>query len=323
MRASGGDDGEWRRLSRPEFGLADVISETIAGSGRVHEDCLRELRCADTLLLFSDYGGAHKEAQYEVISFLVTTVPGIREFDIERRRLRMGGLGTERRMAYKSLNDKIRMRNLGAFLATATLPQGLLANFAIDKRAIGRVGEGYQTDTVVGRLSPWAQRSFSKLTRVGHLAGVLIEGVRHEGQNLIWITDEDEIAPNVYKHTEATKILGHYLSSYLSANIGHFRFGTTASDTGDLLIEDLAAIPDLAAGCLGELLSMIAPHPASSSIARFFIPVNTDLSAKVIDIATWLGGTSGILRRMNLVVDEVGDGCAVRDITVVTNLEEL
>ncbi|GAA0478659.1 hypothetical protein Aca07nite_74710 [Actinoplanes capillaceus] len=323
MTASGGDGGKWRSLLRPDFGLADVISDTIARASHVHEDCIRELRGAESLLLFSDYGGAHKEAKFEVLSFLVTTVPGVREFDTERRRLRAGGLGTERRMAYKSLNDKVRMRNLGAFGSAANLLPGLLVNFAIDKRSIDRVGEGYQSDTTVGRLGPWAQRSFSKLTRVGNMAGILFEGVRREGQNLIWITDEDEIAPNVHKHTESTKILVHYLSCYLSGNMGHFRFGTTASDTGDLLIEDLAAIPDLAAGCLGEILSMIAPHPASSSIARLFVPANTNLAAKVIEIATWLGSSSGVLRKINIVIDEGGDGCAVRDFTVVTNFEEL
>jgi hypothetical protein len=212
---------------------------------------------------------------------------------------------------------------LDAFFAAATLLQGLLVNFAIDKRSLGRFDEDYQSDTAVGQLGPWAQRSFRKLTRVGHLAGILLEGVRHEGQNIIWITDEDEIAPNVHKHTEATKLLGHFFSSYLSGNMGHFRFGTTASDNGDLLIEDLAAIPDLAAGCLGEILSTLAPYPASSSIARLFFPVSANLPAKVIDIATWLGAPSSILRKINLVVDEGDGGCAVRDFTVVTNFDQL
>lgn len=52
-------------------------------------------------------------------------------------------------------------------------------------------------------------------------------------------------------------------------------------------------------------------------------PVNTDLPAKVIDIATWLGGPSGILRKISLVVDEGDNGCAVRDFTVVTNFDQL
>jgi hypothetical protein len=48
------------------------------------------------------------------------------------------------------------------------------------------------------------------------LAGILFEGVRGDGQNfLLWITDEDDIAPNREKHAEATRLLAHYVSSYL------------------------------------------------------------------------------------------------------------
>ena len=72
-----------------------------------------------------------------------------------------------------------------------------------------------------------------------------------------WFTDEDEIAPNQTKHAEATRFIGHLLNHYCTGNMGHFRFGTTASDFGDLLIEDLAAVPDLAAGGLGAILSRV------------------------------------------------------------------
>lgn len=323
MTGRGRNGCEWRTLSRPEFGLADAISNNISASGLVQEGCLRALRSAPSLLMFSDYGGAHKQARYEVLSFLVSTVPGLQGFDTARRRLREDSLGPERRMSYKALNDRVRMRCLHAYLTATDQLQGLLVSFALDKRATDRLSEGYRSDTAFGRLGPWAQRPFNKLTRVGHLAGILVEGVRHEGQNLIWITDEDEIAPNDLKHSEATKIFGHYLNSYCSGSMGHFRFGTTASDAGDLLIEDLAAVPDLAAGCLGEVLSLLAPHPESSSVERLFVPADSEVPGKVIDIAAWLGSPSGNLHKLNLIIDEGGGGCSIREFSVVTRLEEL
>jgi hypothetical protein len=312
----------WRTLSRPELGLADVISNNISASGHVQGGCLRALRSAPSLLMFSDYGGAHKQARYEVLSFLVSTVQGLQAFDTERRRLREGSLGSERRMSYKALNDRVRMRSLHAYLTAIDQLRGLLISFALDKRSTNRLSEGYRSDTAFGRLGPWAQRPFSKLTRVGHLAGVLIEGIRREGQNLVWITDEDEIAPNDLKHSEATRILGHYLNSYCSGSMGHFRFGTTASDPGDLLIEDLAAVPDLAAGCLGDVLSLLAPNPESTSVVRLFLPASSDIPAKVIEIATWLGIPSANLQKLNLVIDEHSDGCSIRDFSVATRLDE-
>jgi hypothetical protein len=314
---------EWRPLSRPALGLADAISNSICVSNHVQDECLRALRSAPSLLMFSDYGGAHKQARYEVLSFLVSTVHGLESFDAERRRLRECSLGSERRMSYKALNDRMRMRSLRTYLAAADQLQGLLVSFALDKRAINRLSEDYKSDTAFGRLGPWAQRPFNKLTRVGHLASILIEGIRRDGQNLVWITDEDEIAPNDLKHSEATKILSHYLNYYCSGPMGHFRFGTTTSDTGDLLIEDLAAVPDLAAGGLGEVLSLLAPHPESSSVGRLYLPGGGDVPAKVTDIATWLGNPSGNLQKLSLVIDEGEGGCSIRDFGVVTRLEEL
>jgi hypothetical protein len=122
--------GGWRTLSRPELGLADVISNRISASSRIQEGCLRSLRSAASLLMFSDYGGAHKHARYEVLSFLVSTVHGLQSFDTERRRLREGSLGVERRMSYKALNDRVRMRSLRAYLDATDQLQGLLVNFA-------------------------------------------------------------------------------------------------------------------------------------------------------------------------------------------------
>jgi hypothetical protein len=273
--------------------------------------------------MFSDYGGAHKHARYEVLSFLISTAHSLPRFDAERRRLRKDSLGVERRMSFKALNDIVRMRCLRAYLDATDQLQGLLVNFALDKRAVDRLGERYTSDAAFGQLGIWADRSFRKLTRVGHLAAILIEGVRRDGQNLVWITDEDEIAPNHPKHAEATTILGHYMNSYCSGTMGHFRFGTTASDTGDLLIEDLAATPDLAAGCLGEVLSLLAPHPASSSVERIYLPGGGGVSAKAMQIATWLANSSGALKKLNVVVDEGDAGCSIRDFNVVTKLEEL
>lgn len=323
MTAAQHSGGGWRTLSRPELGLADVISSRMSASSRIPESCLRSLRSAPSLLMFSDYGGAHKHARYEVLSFLVSTLHGLQSFNTERRRLREGSLGPERRMSYKALNDRVRMRSLRAYLAVTDQLQGLLINFALDKRATDRLSEDYTPHTAFGHLGAWADRSFGKLTRVGHLAAILIEGIRRDGQNLIWITDEDEIAPNDVKHAEATKILGHYLNSYCSGTMGHFRFGTTASDAGDLLIEDLVAPPDLAAGCLGEVLSLLAPDPESSSVERIFLPAGGGVPAKIIDIATWLADSSGALKKLNLVVDGNSTDCSIRNFDIVTKLEEL
>ncbi|MCV7079582.1 hypothetical protein [Mycobacterium szulgai] len=226
-------------------------------------------------------------------------------------------------MSYKRLNDKVRLKSLPNYLEAADQLEGLLINFAVDKNATHRLSEEPWTETAFGRIGLWAPRAFRKLTVIGHLAGILVEGVRADGQNLLWITDEDDIAPNPDKHAEATRLLAHYISSYCTGPLGHFRFGTTASDPGDLHIEDLAAVPDLAAGGLNDILTEVFPHPQSQSVERLFVPVGVQTPAKVGLVAGWLARVASPLAKINIVVDERAGLCSVRRFAVVTNLTEL
>jgi hypothetical protein len=176
--------------------------------------------------------------------------------------------------------------------------------------------ESYEPETVFGTLGPWATKSFGKLSRVGQLAAIIVEGVRADGQNLLWITDEDEIAPNTAKHAESTKVIGHLLNHYCTGDMGHFRFATTASDTGDLLIEDLAAIPDLAAACFNEILARLGLDPESDMQKRLITAVGSSVPLKIRYFASWLAGTSSTLVKANIAIDEGRLGCRVRRITI-------
>lgn len=298
----------WRVISRPEFGLTTVISEAICDSPALNGSSIRSLRSSSPLLMLSDYGGAHKGARYEVYSYLVTTVVGFSVFDARRRQLREAGLG-RRRMSYKALNDTVRLRSLPGYLEATDQLAGVLISFAVDKRAAHRLTEDHHAETAFGTLGPWTARPFGKLSRVAHLAVIVIEGVRADGQSLIWITDEDEIAPNPTKHAEATRFIGHLLNHYCTGNMGHFRFGTTASDSGNLLIEDLAAVADLAAGGLQEILSRVGLPTNSRLPDRLVCAAEGVPPIKVRYIGQWLSDSAGALKKVNVVVDE---GAGVR-----------
>lgn len=311
------DADRWRVIARPDFGLAAVISEAISGAMGIGRS-IRLLRRAPSLFMFSDYGGAHKGARREVYSYLVTTPFGISRFDVERGQLRQAGLGPVRRMSYKALSDNVRLQSLPAYLGAADRIVGLLISVALDKRAIHRLTESYKAETAFGDLGTWAAKPFGKLTRVGHLAAIIIEGVRADGQNLLWITDEDEIAPNITKHAEATRLIEHLLNHYCTGDMGHIRFGTTASDTGDLLIEDLAAVPDLAAGGLNEVLTRVGMDLDSEWPERVIAAIGGSVPPRIRNIANWLAGSSQTLAKVNIAIDEGHGGCWVRRIAIDT-----
>ena len=146
----------WRVISRPSFGLATLISDAISGSPTVFGNRIRWLRSSSTLLMFSDYGGAHKGARYEVFSYLVTTPLGFSGFNAERGQLREAGLGS-RRISFKALNDNVRLRSLPGFLKAADNLAGLIS-FALDKHAAHRFNETYQADTAFGALGRGRRR---------------------------------------------------------------------------------------------------------------------------------------------------------------------
>jgi hypothetical protein len=299
----GQDADRWRVISRPEFGLTTIISETICNSPALNGSSIRSLRNSSQLLMLSDYGGAHKGARYEVFSYLVITAAGLSGFDARRKQLRAAGLG-RRRMSYKALNDTVRLRSLPGYLEATDRLAGVLVSFAVDKRAAHRFTEDYHAETAFGTLGPWTAKPFGKLSTVAHLAAMVIEGVRADGQNLIWITDEDEIAPNPAKHAEATRFIGHLLNHYCTGDMGHLRFGTTASDSGDLLIEDLAAAADLAAGGLQEILSRVGLPTNSRLPDRLVFAAEGVPPIKVRYIGQWLSDSSRALKKVNVVVDE-------------------
>lgn len=313
----------WRIVTtQDQPNLAQVLGERIAEKLTSKSETLLSLRVSLDLLIFSDYSGTHKGARFDIYTFLVTTAAALRPFLAAMQELRAGAFGTGRRMSYKSLNDAVRARALPEFLAAANQLQGLVMSFAIGKDAAHRLSEEYQPTTVFDTLGNWSPRGFRKLTTIGNLVGVVVEGVRGERQDLTWFTDADDIAPNEPKHLEATRVLGHMLSAYLTGPMGHMRFGTSASDPGDLSIEDTLAIPDLAAGCLGQVLAQLAPNPEANSVERLFIPEAGHTAPKSRRLVEWLSDGDAPLQKVNVIVDEGPAGCAVRTLSLYTEMHE-
>jgi hypothetical protein len=119
-----------------------------------------------------------------------------------------------------------------------------------------------------------------------------------------WFTDEDEIAANNTRICEATELIGNLTTVYIPHQLGRFRFGTTQYDDETHTLEDFAAVPDLAAGALSDLLSKYSPpHSGVLGLLPSHIPRKTQV------IVRWLGSSDlSPLKRIVLVVNSNGDG---------------
>ena len=68
-----------------------------------------DIRAARTLIITSDYGGYHKGARYETISFLLVPLDGCADWEAKRISLRMHKMPTQGRVhQWKTPNQRIR-----------------------------------------------------------------------------------------------------------------------------------------------------------------------------------------------------------------------
>jgi hypothetical protein len=300
-------DRVWWPLNRPDLGPLNRISNLITHEEFRVPDLLSSVRRGQTLLIAADYGGSHKDSSYETIAFLVADLAFVWLWDDFRKGIRRRFLCDGRRISFKSLCDRHRARAVVPFLRASNTIPGLLITFAISKKRTDILSEPYpDRDVGVLTLSNWDKVSFSRLTRISFLGSMLVACMSAPGQDVLWFTDQDEIAPNTSKMREATNVVGHYISHLCPHPLGHVRFGTTYCDDGSLEIEDLAAIPDLAAGALAELFSRMKDQQglAASPIA---LSLPAKLSRKAHMIVGWVADGPHPLRKLVVTVDDVGE----------------
>jgi hypothetical protein len=138
--------------------------------------------------------------------------------------------------------------------------------------------------------------------RVIHLSVFLLSGLSIEGQNVLWLIDQDAIAANTPQLTQLTKLVGRVASQTLDHNWGHLRCGTTQSDDGTLWLEDLASVCDLTCGSVCEILTTMRGTHASLQ-AHVALPIPKGLSWKTRIITTWLARERQALKRITCLLD--------------------
>jgi len=300
----------WRPLNNSNLGVANTISNVIAQQEWQTPDLLTSIRNGPILMMASDYGSSHKTSQYESLSFVIADLAACGHWHHLRESVRMRILGPRRTMSFKKLmSDSIRAKSLMPFLRAADTIPGLLATFLIDKSVSPFLSEHMPNDdsqSQVGELSYWKENSFARLTRIGHLGSMLVACLSSSGQDVLWITDRDEIASNKEKLTEATNVVAHYMCHYLQHDMGNFRFGTTQSDNGSMELEDLASLPDLAAGAMSELMSCtIKQFGQPYGRVHKFLPKS--VSKKTHAILAWIAEKQHPLKRITICVDRAND----------------
>ncbi len=301
----------WHSVPAPERTFPGILNAEFLRLDAKYEHFLPDLRSASTLLLGSDYSGESSNSPYLVFSFLLTSLESWARWEPQRIRVREAHLSDLRRMSFKNLSDGQRRRALRPLLEAANDLEGLSFSIAVNK----------QCDSVFAASPPldlnnpefaayrkWKPAVLDKAFFILHVLGVLLGGLAARGQNVLWFTDEDNIAANEDRVRELTALFGWIGSQYLEFDLGHLRCGTSKCDNGTRQIEDYLAIPDLIAGALAEQMALRGIEHGESS--EIFWMHRGDFFNKTREITWWFSNARYPLKRLFCVVDpsSVGNG---------------
>ncbi|HEY4178752.1 MAG TPA: hypothetical protein VGM90_18020 [Kofleriaceae bacterium] len=244
--------GHWRPLKPGNFGWLGSISDAILRREITSTDHFPYLGGAQTLLVASDYAGT-RSSPYRVYAFLTTVVESLAPWRASIAQLRASQLPERRRMSFKRLGDGHRAEALVPFLDAANRIPGVLLLVAFSK-SVGDLLDEPSDRYLFSKISHWKPAVREELFRVLCLVSLLVAGLSRPGHDVLWLSDEDAIVSNSARMQEMAPAFMQIASSVVPHQMGNLRFATTGQDSGDLDREDLAAIPDLAAGALLNFL---------------------------------------------------------------------
>lgn len=287
------------------------MSAEIERRERVNPELLPDLRQDSELVLASDYAGEHQDSEFQVLAYLLTDRTAIlTRWDAERLALRQRFLPNGRRIAFKKLNDdQCQQKAVVPFLDLARSLNGILFFVAVEKSV--ELAKSWRTSTgeKIANWSPhaWKPKVIEKLVRVAFFGGFLVGGLCRSGQNLHWITDDDEIVPNETWQDDAGQIIGGTMHQCCPENMGEHVLGIAGKFDDNRRAEDLVSIVDLAGGAVAESLTLLGKENIPRS-ANIYTPVFKPMSVKSQIIYATLFGQPCPLKRLMCVVRTAGPG---------------
>lgn len=297
----------WNKPSIFKNTIFDSINNSMVNFMSRYDKDIPNLKSAKNLMCFSDYSGEESEANYYLYSFLIIDGDSIGEWDKLRTRIRQEILPDLRRISFKNYRDKLSRKYIHEYLKLANELPGYLFLFAFDKK----IKSIFPNDTPINLENPdfkkfnnWTKDTLEKTFRIIHLLSFLVAGLSKENQNFTWITDNDKIAANEERIIQLTELFSYILSSYLNHNLGHIRVGTTSSDDGSRLIEDLCSIPDLAAGAYSDQLKTTKDVFEKNTPNIFWMSL-PDFRKKTAELTWWLVSSKKNLCRLCFKFDNI------------------
>lgn len=262
-----------------------------------------------TLAIYSDYGGNSRDSKFNSISLLFIDLERIHGWNVLREAVRREYLPDRRRMEFKGLNDGCRRRALPWFLRAADQIPGCCISIGIDKRIDGILTKRDMVSEMHRQASleaAWKFKSLETMMRVVQFVAMFMAVFSNPGQNVYWISDEDELFAGA-KLRDTQRMIEKFTSAYIRHPLGELGLGTTKIDEEDRFDEDCASVADLVAGATAEVLSrMLTSYGEIPKGLQPFLP--GQISRKSNLIGDWFSAQNGLLRKYGVVISMVTPG---------------
>jgi hypothetical protein len=297
----------WNKLSSEFLTSRSYFNDVMQAFARDRPQAFSALNRSSTLLVASDFTGAERSSRFNTLSIVIAPIEGVAEWNLYRQALRQKYNLAGRRISYSKLNDRRKREAIREFLYLGNAIVGLSVTTLIDKRIQSIfTPSGYldPREVVPGRpFEHWKPVVFERVMRAAHFAALLVAGVSSPLQDVIWITDEDEIAASTHGLTDLTEIFGRILGNMLSRPLGHIRVGTTGTTAGDdLAMEDLAALADLIAATVNAL---VCSYGDDVPLVSFVALAPEHLSRKAKRLMPVLFAEQALLQKVIFIVEPV------------------
>lgn len=263
------------------------------------------------VVIATDTSGLHRQSRFEVLGIVIFDFDSSLQWEILRQTVRREFLKDSRRMAFKRLDESVRQRALIPFLRAADQMHGLCMCVSVNKQ-LNILGGGRlmfeQLKKECLLKASWTFESFERMARTTQFVSLVIAGLCSEGQNVRWISDEDEMFESPQKSEDTLRLLTAFQRINIKWPLGKLHAGTTKLDEGDRFEEDFAAIADLAAGAFGELVMKLKPNSDGCVVDACIDDLISDVSGKTDVLLSWLTDNTHPLKRISLIFDRRADG---------------
>ena len=289
----------WNLVSDPRHGFLNYFTDSIIKGLEENPNFLPDIKRGSTIFIGSDYGGGHSSATHNSMAFLFADIERCGHWLGIHKTIRNKYLPDGRRVSYKSLGDNLKKHFLIPFLHSANLIPGVIFLILIDKRISDLFDniDNIRSIPFFKRYSHWKSGVLKKAISANIFVSLFLGGLSRANQDVMWITDEDDIVANDDRLLEFIDIFKNYSGHFLSHNLRHFRLGTTKVDSGNRQIEDLVSIPDLTCGVLTDLISLW--HKIGFQLSEnIILPPPPKFKKKSYEFMNWFADERQPLRRI-------------------------